>query len=461
MQKLPKMKSLEKQSFIRLLLDLIKADKIIAIEEIQKMKDVCCKYDINKIDIENSMNVSLGDACNVLKESNKRLRSDLLKILKDMTVADGACSREEALLLIAIKYCLDNNTRERCRIVSHPCQNIDFEDSQVLYLEKRVDDSTNAFIRENYHNIINAMRVGGFDFIYIPKIAEHYGSTDKDLIFNIIAYLSPTLSDKETAKVVKTISNMTTRYFKNQILKEKLGLQLDLRSPSIFIKLGNSFVKGNKYSDFLLIELNNDILTEITEFIELFLEYQRSPLISIRNFADVKGNFVYTGFYKTIFDLITYRKGARSQIIISPTSRKNLITIDDTISTPLKLGLSETAFYVFIICESLSSRNGVCFTHIGARTSSAIQHRFESIYYKFSERDTAPDITNSSIRNPLLSRIRSAIRSIEHLAEKNMYLPISQDGNIYVSIEPELVFIKNDQGKSPISEVWHDFLEQS
>ena len=42
-----------------------------------------------------------------------------------------------------------------------------------------------------------------------------------------------------------------------------------------------------------------------------------------------------------------------------------------------------------------------------------------------------------------------------------MYLPISQDGNIYVSIEPELVFIKNDQGKSPISEVWHDFLEQS
>ena len=114
---------------------------------------------------------------------------------------------------------------------------------------------------------------------------------------------------------------MTTRYFKNQILKEKLGLQLDLRSPSIFIKLGNSFVKGNKYSDFLLIELNNDILTEITEFIELFLEYQRSPLISIRNFADVKGNFVYTGFYKTIFDLITYRKGARSQIIISPASR--------------------------------------------------------------------------------------------------------------------------------------------
>lgn len=453
------MKSTEKQSFIRLLLDLIKADKIIAIEEIQKMKDVCCKYDINKFDIENSMNVSLGDACCILKESNKKLRNELLTILKDTTVADGACSREEALLLIAIKYCLDNNTRERCRIVSHPCQNIDFEDSQVLYLERRVDDSTNAFIQGNYHNIINAMRVGGFDFIYIPKIAEHYRTTNKDLIFNIIAYLSPTLSDSETAKVVKTISNMTTRYFKNEILKEKLGLQLDLRNPSIFIKLGNSFVKGNKYSDFLLIELNNDILTEITEFIELFLEYQRSPLISIRNFADVKGNFVYTGFYKTIFDLITYRKGARSQIIITPKSRTNRITIENIELESLNLGLSETAFYVFIICESLSPRRGICFKNKGSKTLSDIQRRFESIYYKFSERETPPDITNSDIRRPLLSRIRSAINSSKLLTEKNMYLPQrDQEGHIFVSIEKELVFVKNNQSKAPISEVWHDFL---
>lgn len=455
------MNSPEKQSFIRLLLDLIKADKIIAIEEIQKMQEVCSKYDISRIEIENSINVSLGEACDILKNSSKRFRNDILKILKETTIADGACSREEALLLIAIRYCLDNDTRERCRIISHQCHNIDFEDSQVLYLEKRLHDSTNAFIKENYHNIINAMRVGGFDFIYIPKIAEHYRTTSRELIFNIIAYLSPTLSDGETANVMRTISNMTTRYFKNEILNEKLGLRLDLEGPSVLIKLGNSFVKGNKYSDFLLIKLDQNILSEITEFIELFLEYQRSPLISIRNFADVKGNFVYTGFYKTIFDLITYRKGARSQIVISLNSRRNRLSIDNTTSESLNLGLSETAFYIFIICESLSSRRGVCFRNKGSKTLKEIQLRFEKIYYAFSERDTAPDITNARIRGPLLTRIRSAINSNNLLTEKNMYLPkTDQNGNLFVSIEDQLVFIKDAQTKGLLieSELWQKYI---
>lgn len=456
------MNSTEKQSFIRLLLDLIKADKIIALEEISKMKEVCAKYNIDRYDIENSLNVSLSEACKCLSNSRRSLRRDLLKVLKDTTIADGACSREEALLLIAIKYCLDNNTRQRCRIISHPSQNIDFEDSQVLYLEKRMDNTTNAFIKNNYFNIINAMRVGGFDFVYIPKIAEHYRNTDEELISNIIEYLSPTLSRQETIRVNKTISNMTTRYFKNEILKEKLGLQLDLRRPSLMIKIGNSHVKGDKYSDFLLIELASDILSEITAFVELFLEYQRSPLISIRNFADIKGNFVYTGFYKTIFDLITYRKGARSQIVIDPMHRNGQLLIENTDSEYMKLNSSQTALYVFLICESLSSRKGVRFVGRGRTSLDEIQERFEKIYRKFSSRESAPKIIDETTRNPLMSHIRSKIEACKVLTEKNMYIPKSDtEGNIFVDIDEHLVFVQNGNTKTPIRECeqWESLLQ--
>ena len=53
----------------------------------------------------------------------------------------------------------------------------------------------------------------------------------------------------------------------------------------------------------------------------------------------------------------------------------------------------------------------------------------------------------------------SLFNSSKLLTEKNMYLPQrDQEGHIFVSIEKELVFVKNNQSKAPISEVWHDFL---
>ena len=301
------------------------------------------------------------------------------------------------------------------------------------------------------------MRIGGFDFIYIPNIAKHYRDTNRELLCKIIKYLAPTLTDNETHNVLAVISNMTTKYFKNEILREKLGINLTIKKPSLLIKIGNSYVNGEMMSDFLLINVEKDIVGQVDRMIERFLDYQRCPTITIKNYTDAGGDFVYTGFYKTIFDLITYRKGARCSLIVNPDKRKGRLEIFHETYSSLEMGLAETAFYVFLICESLSKRRGVSFINQGLKSLKEIQRRYTQTYSMFlGSRETAPDITDGNTRNRMLSIIRNAIRDNEALLEKHIYMPNTETAKIFIPIEPQLIYIKEGKKNIPLldSNVW-------
>jgi hypothetical protein len=301
------------------------------------------------------------------------------------------------------------------------------------------------------------MRIGGFDFIYIPSIAKHYRETNRELLYKIIKYLAPTLSDNETHNVLEVISNMSTKYFKNEILKEKFGINLKIKQPCLLIKIGNSYVNGEMMSDFLLLELGKDLMSQIDIMIERFLEYQRCPTITIKNYIDSGDNFVYMGFYKTIFDLITYRKGARCSLIINPDRRQGRLQIMNENLTDIDLGLAETAFYVYLICESISKRKGVCFQNLGANSIKNIQKKYASIYSSFvGSRDIIPDITESNTRNRMLSVIRKAICENKELLEKHIYMPNTNTAKIFIPIEPQFIFIKEGKKDIPLlnSKFW-------
>lgn len=452
------MKDTVKPAFIRWLTDLMKADKIIATGEIDYLEQMCKEFSISQMDIEKSLSLSLADACNIiLEQSRKRERLEIVKKLKSLSISDGACAREEALLILALSYCLDEATKNTSRMVSFRSAHIDFADSQVLFIEPNEDDVINGIVQLQLKSIINEMRIGGFDFIYIPSIAAHYKNTNRTLLCKIIKYLAPTLSDNETHNVLEVISNMTTKYFKNEILREKLGINLVVQRPSMMIKIGNSYVNGELMSDFLLIEIEPDILKQIDKMITTFLDYQRCPTITIKNYTDAGGDFVYTGFYKTIFDLITYRKGSRSTLVINPDKRKGRLQIMEDVESNLEMGLGETAFYVFLICESLSKRKGVCFINQGRNNLTIIQERYSRIYSAFvGARDKVPDITDGNTRNRMLTVIRNAIRDNDVLTEKRLYMPNTNTSKIFVAIEPQLIYIKEGKKNLPLTEssIW-------
>lgn len=452
------MKNSVKPAFIRWLTALMKADKVIATGEIDYLEQMCQEFSITQLDIEKSLTLSLAEACNIiLEQSRKRERMEIVQKLKALSISDGACSREEALLILALSYCLDESTKNSSSIISFKSAHIDFTDSQVLFIEPNEDDIINGIITSQLKSIINEMRIGGFDFIYIPSIASHYRNTNRQLLCKIIKYLAPTLSDNETHNVLEVISNMTTKYFKNEILSEKLGINLIVQKPSMMIKFGNSYVNGELMSDFLLVEIEADILKQIDKMINEFLDFQRCPTITIKNYTDAGGDFVYTGFYKTIFDLITYRKGARSTLVINPDKRKGRLQIMEDVKSNLEMGLGETAFYVFLICESLSKRKGVRFINQGLSTLKKIQEKYTQVYSTFvGARDKVPDITDGNTRNRMLTVIRNAIRDNNVLTEKQLYMPNTNTSKIFVAIEPQLIYIKEGKKNLPLieSSIW-------
>jgi hypothetical protein len=448
------MKDSIKPAFTRWLTDLMKADKIIALGEIEYLEQMCQEFSISQIDIEKSLGLSLAESCNILSTQLKlKERTKIIHKLKELSLSDGACAREEALLLIALSYCMEEETREKSRMFSFKSANIDFEDSQVLFIEPNEDEEVNTQIRKNIKTIINAFRIGGFDFIYIPQIADHYKSTNRTLLNKIIKYLAPTLTDEETHNVLEVISNMTTRYFKNEILQEKLDIKISVKRPSLMFKIGNSYVNGEKMTDFLVLDIEKDIVDQISQFIDIFMEYQRCPTIIIKNYQDVGGDFVYSGFYKTIFDLVTYRKGTRCTLVINTDKRKGRLEVINKMTSNLEIGLAETAFYVYLIIESISKKRCVTFINQGNKSLREIQKRYEKVYSSFvGSRDNVPNITESGTRNRMLTKIREAINKNDYLLEKQIFLPNTNSTNIFIPIEPRIVYIKEGKNNIPILE---------
>lgn len=446
------MNEIVKPAFVRWLSDLMKADNIIAPDEISFLEDMCRIFSISEFDIEKAQSISLAQACDIMKANCKeRMRNTIVKHIKQLSINDGACAREEALLILALSYSLDANTINTSKVVSFRSPHIDFVDSQVLFIEPSDNTAINQVINRNHKTIVNDMRIGGFDFIYIPQIARHYREMDPIHLSKIIKYLAPTLTQQETDKVHNELSQMTTRTFYNEILKEKLGIDVSINSPSILIKIGNSYVSGERVSNFLLMEVKEDIPDRVRKMVDIFLDYQRCSTITIKNYNEIGGNFIYTGFYKTIFDLVTYRRGMGTDLIFHHNTRPRIKLKGEGGEGALEMGLAATAFYEFLIIESLSKNKGVTFTGVGRQRKNELRQRFANIYYKYKgHQQNVPDITDPNTRNPLLVKIRKAIRECGLITEKRSFLPNTDTSKIFVSVDSHHVLEADGKKEHPI-----------
>jgi hypothetical protein len=160
------------------------------------------------------------------------------------------------------------------------------------------------------------------------------------------------------------------------------------------------------------------------------MHYQNSMSFIIRNNVMTEDCFVYSGFYRTLFDLMTYRQGASSKLLVHPYNHKNVLTvvthtINGETETPLEIGPKESAFYVFLINETkryggfnVSANNAADIKFLGEA-----QRRFEDVYLSLASREVAPDITNSEIRRPMLSKIKRAVEQHPDIIQRMTFLP--------------------------------------
>ncbi len=440
------MRDLARQGIYRIIYDIIKADSIIVRREIDAIKQLCDKYGITPKHRMASMNLSLAEAVKEVQSLTIGQVEELHRDISQLIMADDASSREEALLLFAIMKAIDG----KCEVVSVPWGEIMMDNSQLLFIEEGYDEEVNNYIEAHCNTIVNTCKVGGFDFVYIPRLTKVFAS--QSMASDLFFYFSPTSTIEEANRIADNMCNVTTSMVYRELLVGKMGFRMDVANPSLLFRVSFSVVNGQRMANYALIKTDSDMLVQLEGIMAEIQRLQNGNTLTINNICIRQDAFIYSGFYRTLFDLLTYRKGAKCELVVSPYSRANVLsirttTLDSEKEIPLDLGPKESAFYVFLIKETqeyggfridMQTKDDLAYLY-------EAQKRFEKVYFSLCNRDTAPDITDAGIRRPMLSKIRKAIENNDIIVQRMMFMPeVGKDKSIKVYLDK---VVNNNYGR--------------
>lgn len=128
-------------------------------------------------------------------------------------MSDNYCARQEALLLLALRLTIGPNADSGCQIISIDTSNIGIDPTQMLYVESDFDNEVNWEINEQFRDIITEVRLAGFDFVYLPKIAEHYRSISNADFLKMVSFLYSMASIERIESVTSHLRGVSTSEF--------------------------------------------------------------------------------------------------------------------------------------------------------------------------------------------------------------------------------------------------------
>ena len=308
----------QRTAIARIISDMIKADNIIKQSEIQDMKDLISKYAIKHQEISDARKIRFSDAVNTLKDLTLRERKKLFYHIYRIALCDNVCVPREALLLIALQYCLLNNEMNNYNgrpqpqpyLISCHTNEASFNDQYMVYLESAYDEERNKELMQHFQLLVTITSVCGFNFIYIPKMVEEFSGMNKQYVKDVIGYMAPDLEDTFIKQVYERLCNMTTSDFFQNVLYERLQIRaIHDTPPSLLINIGTSVVPYcsvggpvQYYTEFLCIPITTSILSLVDDILRFYLSK-----VSIRQsipINDSKEQFKYFGFYKALFDFL-------------------------------------------------------------------------------------------------------------------------------------------------------------
>ena len=439
------MKQTERTSIMRIVSDMIKSDSIIDTREVEFVNGIKQKYNITQEDEIAADSITMSDAFHVLQDANESLQQDLWGDLQAMALADNACSRQEAMYLLANAACFSKRFSGISDVYSIELNNgIRVNNSQVLYIEGEYYKETNREITTFYREIINELRLVGLNFVYIPKVGEHYRSLSTEDLDNLISFLYPSINQEQKAHVAKQLATMSTSDFCKSEIVGRMNLEgLAHSLPSIMFRIGSSIVSNKTYENFLVITIEDEFHVTVKRIVDAFVSLF-SPRILNPVYED-KHRFVYDGYYKQILDSFVFKKGIRSSVVVDIVHGE--IFLPEADARVNGLHRREKALYALFLLES--STGGINFNKPdGAKSLERYKHRmdvlqqkYEIIYESFGgERDKAPKIELSENRLPMISLIKRCFRQLgdllnepdDYLVQRNLF------GNYCVTIPPEL-----------------------
>lgn len=441
------MKASERAAIVRILTDMIKADQIIDQREMQLYASQKEHYGITRRDEIEGADLTLGQAVDVLKQMTHAEQQALLGEFDDMTVSDNFCAREEALLMTALHFCF-NRPELECDLLSYVVEEAWLDARQVLYVESHHDRRANAAIRHNLRTISQELTICGFDFVYLPQIVNHYVTAPDSLLREIVGMLSPSLSQQAVDLLINKLKLYKTDTFCVEQLHHKLGFtEMADTWPAMLIRVGRSKCDGKMYTHFLRVGVDENILETVRDLVDTFLGFNGSDNLTISHRRDGQGQFLYTGFYRQLFEIITLQRSVMCHMQVDLVH--GTLSFPEIDLTLTDLHRKEKALYVLFIYEFLASGisepdgkvrcgGGISFAPPEGKRQlekynqrmARVQRRYATIYAAFGGNPAqVPDISRSDIRLPMISGIRRAVsKRRDKIYDADRFI-ISRDAN--------------------------------
>ena len=436
----------ERVSIIRIVQDIIRADGIVDLRELTALDDLRTKYGITKDDESAACEFTLSDALSAVMLFPVDLKKELYRELFKVVMSDEINARREALLLLALRYTLTDICDGYCSFISIDASEMDFDSSQILYVESEFEVDENEQICRHYREISSELRVAGLELVYIPKLSEHYCSISEEDLTKMVAFLYPKASDERLCCIVSQMRRLSTAEFCKEQMARKLGMnEMEAIEPSFMLNVGKDTVGGKPYANFLVLRIKGGIVETVRELTDTFSELYNN--LRLNYIKDENGRFVLIGYHKQILDLLMLRRGVRSSIVIDPLRERILFPEADVQLEGIHR--REKALYALFVLETASG--GINFSRPKSvkqlarydRRMKAVMSKYRLIYKMFSgDTEKAPDLCQSDIRMPMISLLKRRILAFgdvlyhidDYIVKRNVY------GNYSICVPESLCF---------------------
>lgn len=440
----------------RILSDLIKSDKIIDQSEILLFNELQQQFGITRHDCLEAMYISLTQAMTEVRNLDHEAKLQLQEALLHTANADNQCVAREALILLALKYVLEDSDG-KYELLSCDTHGSYIEEKFIVYVESDEHELVNDEIRCDVEAICDKTRLWNFDFIYIPQIAERLQQMDACYIQDIIRYLRPMFDDRVVELIYNRLTHITTEEFTSELLGAQMNMpSLRYAEPSLLINFGSSIASPSVsksetplqhiYTEFLRIRIDGNVIEEVSRFITDY-----SKFITDREMVRPQlqeNDFKYFGFYKALFDFIAQADGIqlleRKMIIDLP--RKSLWIGGHE----LRLSPTHLTTYILLLVQSI---NGYGLPHfrsleqVESHTAlcEELTRRYHKIYASLSSSSSSWEIAKTRNIAAYMAHIKQKMRTLVHVSP-DMYLPThkSIDGMDYycVNLSVDNVYVR-------------------
>lgn len=450
----------KKVALARVISDAILADKIIDEEEIKKYQDLVGHESTQRL-FYDAMTFPLAHAVEVLQCNTVEENEFVSGILETMVISDGVCSPSEAKFKTAIDYCLLQNDLKV--VGGKPCHKYEVKSFRLsdLYLGKRfvlyVEDSfnhrLNDEILQNYSIISHLLGSIGFQFIYIPKLAQLYKDKGREMFSNMAMFLFPDIDEDAISDAYRSITQMETSGFVKRYLSKKMGMDIVGQTPSLVVMLGKSSVITNRtssmglrydtYANMLNINLFEG--DSVVQLVDKFVgDYNRMVTVNhVIEYDPAHTKLLYQGMYKVFFNMVVLAKDNPSFFRVDISTKTGTVSVNGRL---VDFSVGRASLCVLIIWASVfGSKRGIPkYDSVTEEQREFWQQVYQKIY-AIMKNDPMGHYESKSIYNTFKNRLSEIKKQIGEVTDVKIIGEETYDSCKYIkfTLMSQNVFVDN------------------